>query len=274
MCGIIGGLIAYGIWSLGPIPLTDLIGGEANTYDNRMLLRLGVMANHVSMFLIPVIIFGLLFQRGNFIKFLSLDQILSLKNLALWGMVIVVSYPLVGYLTILNEQIEFPDFLRTSQEQTFEMLSDILTMDNYSELALNIFIVGVLAAIGEELLFRGIIQQKLQRYFSNPHYGIILAGLLFGGIHMQVERFLPLSSLGILLGYSFYYTKSILVPIILHFLNNSVQVVSLYAIDDMEIANIDGAPDIPIWMMMLSLIATLAIIWYTSQEKSVVINEV
>ena len=272
-CGVIGSLLAFGIWSLGSVPTEELISGGAVDMGKRSLLRWGVMVNHFFMFLVPVFLFGFIFHRGGYIKFLTLDRPLQLRDFFLWGVAILVSYPLVGYLTILNERIDFPDFLTSSQDKTFQMLADILTMESSGELVMNIVIVGVLAAIGEELLFRGIIQQKLQKYFSNPHLAVILAGILFGGIHMQAERILPLSILGILLGYSFYYSKCILIPIILHFLNNSVQVVSLYSLEEIEVSNLQEAPEIPVWMLIVSIIGTVGIIQY-SKGKAGDENEV
>lgn len=74
---------------------------------------------------------------------------------------------------------------------------------------------------------------------------------------MQFERLLPLSFLGLIMGYSFYYTKSLWTPIILHFLNNGLQVMAYYvAINKGELPEIDNIPSVSLSIVLASLFLT------------------
>src|SRR5690606_21183338 len=96
------------------------------------------------------------------------------------------------------------------------------------ELILGILVIGVLAGIGEEYLFRGILQPKLHIYTGNAHAGIWLAAFIFSAIHFQFYGFLPRLMLGALFGYLYYYSGSLVYPIIAHILNNVFTVVAVY----------------------------------------------
>ena len=140
----------------------------------------------------------------------------------LWGLVILCSYPLVAYLTELNMAIPIPEWARSGQENAYMLLNSVLDMDNILDLFLSLILVCIMPALGEEFIFRGILQNKLVSIISNPHIGIIIASILFGLTHMQLERLIPLSFLGLLLGYTYHYTGSIIAPVVLHFLNNGM----------------------------------------------------
>ena len=65
---------------------------------------------------------------------------------------------------------------------------------------------------------------------GNHHLGILLSGLLFGLIHGQIFKFLPIAVLGIMLGYLYWWTKNLWFPILAHFFNNGIQVVLYFFI--------------------------------------------
>ncbi|MFO8053840.1 MAG: CPBP family intramembrane glutamic endopeptidase, partial [Bacteroidales bacterium] len=83
----------------------------------------------------------------------------------------------------------------------------------------------LLPAIGEELLFRGVLQQLLSKLFANVHLGILVTAILFSAIHMQFFGFLPRIVLGLVLGYAFYLSGNIWMPVVIHFVNNAFAVV-------------------------------------------------
>jgi membrane protease YdiL (CAAX protease family) len=86
----------------------------------------------------------------------------------------------------------------------------------------------VLAPIGEELLFRGIIQSGLQkllpaRWGSLYHRwaAVALASALFAFLHLETPHFVPtLFAFGCLLGFLYERTGSLLAPILVHMLFN------------------------------------------------------
>lgn len=253
--GLIGNLISEGLSLLGGHSFSTLAKSSDLTAGERLWLRLGLMINHGSMFLGAAFVFAYYIHRTTFSIYIRAYRAIDAKSLLVWGAAILLSYPLVAFLTELNSSIPLPEWARTGQDDAFLMLSNILEMDGIGDLIISLVLVGVLPALGEELIFRGIIQNKLIEGLSNPHTAIMIASILFGLTHMQLERVIPLSFLGLLLGYSYYYSRSIYVPIILHFANNSIQVVSLYSIGELDPNMLENTPDLPITLIIGSTLA-------------------
>lgn len=92
------------------------------------------------------------------------------------------------------------------------------------ESALDLFAVAaavvVIAPVAEELLFRGLLQGSLERRLGS-WAGVVVAGFVFGLLHGRL-RFLPVSLLGILMGYLVMRTNSILSGVLAHSCNNGL----------------------------------------------------
>ena len=99
-------------------------------------------------------------------------------------------------------------------------------------LAFNIFMIAFLPAIGEELLFRGVIQRIFTNMTKNFHWGIWISAILFSALHMQFYGFVPRVLLGAIFGYLLVWSGSMWLPIVGHFLNNAFAVVGMYLINN------------------------------------------
>ena len=146
-----------------------------------------------------------------------------------------ISLPLTNLLTSWNEQMSLGTSFEVLEkwmqmlEDTAKTLTDqMLQVDTIWGLLGNLLVIALIPAIGEELTFRGMLQQGLVRRCKNPHVGIILSAAIFSFIHFQFYGFLPRMFLGILLGYLFYYSGSLWVSILMHFVNNGAAVVVAY----------------------------------------------
>lgn len=84
----------------------------------------------------------------------------------------------------------------------------------------------VLAPIMEETLFRGLIQGSISTKYG-PTAGILISALIFGLIHGIPQQVVNAFFIGIILGYIYYRTNSLLTVIILHFLNNGIALLQL-----------------------------------------------
>lgn len=134
-----------------------------------------------------------------------------------------------------NAQVKFPEFLsafekfaRQSEDELMAMTKFLTDFQNTGEFLMGLLVIGILAGIGEEVLFRGVLQPKLQFYTGNPHIGIWLAAFIFSAIHLQFYGFLPRMFLGAVFGYLYHYSGSLTYPIVAHILNNSFTVVMIY----------------------------------------------
>ncbi|NNE29163.1 MAG: CPBP family intramembrane metalloprotease, partial [Saprospiraceae bacterium] len=96
------------------------------------------------------------------------------------------------------------------------------------DLLYSLIVIAVIPAIGEELIFRGHLQQYFSRWLKNKHIGVLLAAFFFSAIHMQFEGFVPRFFLGVILGYIFLWTGSLWLAIWGHFVNNSFQLIGVY----------------------------------------------
>ncbi|MBS1505789.1 MAG: CPBP family intramembrane metalloprotease [Bacteroidetes bacterium] len=152
-----------------------------------------------------------------------------------------------------NQNIKFPEFLKAFEdwarlkEDELAALTKMFT-DFHSpvEFITAIIVVGVLAGICEEFLFRGIIQNEFYRGTKNIHVAIWASAFLFSAIHVQFFGFVPRMLLGALFGYLYYWSGNIAVPMFAHFTNNSFSVVMIYlrqlGVIDIDIDSPDAAP--------------------------------
>lgn len=189
---------------------------------------------------------------------------------AVWGGVwlMVLSIPLVLYVYQLNRELPIPEALRQAEEQANEMLKGLLQMNDGWELAANLTLVALIPAIGEELVFRGVVQQQLLRLVRSPEWAIALSGAVFSFAHFQFEGFLPRMLLGVMLGWLYWRFRNFWVPVAAHFANNAVQVVAQYLYhEDVSPLNLEDDITVPLYAAALSAAAALALAGWLSQRK-------
>ncbi len=170
---------------------------------------------------------------------------------------LVLALPFVGYLTYWNLQVPLPAWMQKSEDYTDVLLTGVLTMNDLPEFLLAFLTVAVTPAIGEELLLRGVLQRRiLQVWFGNHHLAIWTAAFVFSFIHFEFAGFAPRLLLGVLLGYAYYWSNSLWVPLLLHLLFNGLQVVIAYVTGSFDPgAQIAEAP--PWWLAVVSLVLTV-----------------
>ena len=143
--------------------------------------------------------------------------------------------PFNGHLAALNENIEFPaalkgleDTLKEMERSAGEITEFLAGTDTLPQLLMNILVIGIIAGIGEELIFRGIVLRKILKSLNNVHVAVWLSAIIFSAIHFQFYGFLPRTMLGALFGYLYVWTGNIRIPIAAHIFNNSLAVVLYY----------------------------------------------
>ena len=126
--------------------------------------------------------------------------------------------------------------------------------ENTGEFLAGILVIGILAGIGEEYLFRGILQPKLHHYTGNAHAGVWITAIIFSAIHFQFYGFLPRLMLGALFGYLYVYSGSLVYPIVAHILNNTFTVVAVY-LNKLNIVefDIEGTAEIEWYYVLFGL---------------------
>ena len=164
--------------------------------------------------------------------------------------------------------MDTPRFLATSLGGTDAMVAGMMLMDSGWELAFNLLIAALVPAVGEELIFRGLVQNQLEKQTGRTHLAVWITAVVFSAIHFQFAGFFARMLLGGVLGYTLVWTRSLWAPIALHFVFNGWQVAGAYlAGEHPEIAKPDtpAAPSIP--LVIISVLFTFALIRGLYRER-------
>lgn len=191
------------------------------------------LINQFGVFIFPVLIYSY-FVSPSTIKYLQLKKP-KLISLLVSSVLVFSILPFINYLSSLNDQMVLPGFMVTIEDwmKSKEMQASLLT-ENFLKtstlrgLLLNIVIVAIIPAFGEEMLFRGGIQRLVFEMTKNIHWAVIISAVVFSAFHVQFYGFLPRFMLGLMLGYLFVFTGSLWVPIFVHFVNNAASVLVYY----------------------------------------------
>ena len=157
------------------------------------------------------------------------------KNLGLIVLMTLGGMLFNGLLVYWNAQLVLPEsmagmesWMKEMETQLMELTKFLTDFQTIPELLMGIVVIGFLAGVGEELLFRGVLQPKMKKYFNSPHWGIWVTAFIFSAIHVQFYGFIPRLFLGALFGYLYHYSGSLFYPIIAHIFNNTLTVILVY----------------------------------------------
>ncbi|MDT8402124.1 MAG: CPBP family intramembrane glutamic endopeptidase [Bacteroidales bacterium] len=183
---------------------------------------------HISMFLLPSLAIAF-FMRGDAHSYLGLNNKPGLTSASLSILFIILIIPLNSYLSWFNSRLDLPGWLEglenwmAGKESQSERLTLIL-MDagSVGGLMINILIVALIPAVGEEFLYRGVLQNIFTRWLRSGHLGLILTALLFSAAHLQFYGFIPRFILGLGFGYLYLYSGNIWLPVLAHLVNNLI----------------------------------------------------
>lgn len=245
--GLAGGFFLYQI--VGSL-LTILIFGLDLESIPVNSLRLMTMAGQILFILLPALLFAkwIYSDVGKIIRIRKPD----LKELGLFTIGIVILTPLLqSYLYIQNYYLKlfaknssfihsvksFFDSLNEMVEKTY---SNLLSASNVFELALVVLVVAVVPALSEETMFRGFIQRSFELRYKK-YYAAMITALFFSLYHFNPYGLIPLFVLGAFFGFAAYKSKTLLIPMFLHFLNNFSAVLLYHIIGDDELIKSDAS---------------------------------
>ena len=220
-----------------------------------------ILMSQLTGVLIPAILYILVYRKKN--VDLNTGFILPKRNSYFIYAIFLLflSYPLIQFSADLNSKMFFSNWLSDESEMIGRMTMDILKMNGIGELLRNIILVGFLPAIGEELFFRAGIQKELLAFFKRKDFAIILTAIIFSAFHLEFDGFLPRFFLGLILGYTYYWSSSLWVPVVIHFINNSLLIITAYFTTDNleELVSNQSVEPIPVYMLMMSAISVFVI---------------
>ena len=223
---------------------TDLSGALVLMSDSLSAMRWMQLLQNVLVFILPA------FLVARFVRRRPSDVLALSKgvgplglNILLAAVSMAAALPLVNVLAQWNEGWHLPEAL-AGLEQTLRAYEDaaavaterLLSGTTVASLLLNVFIIAFMAALSEEILFRGTVMRLLgeafTRHYSSQrgvspkasHAAIWVTAMIFSAFHIQFFGFIPRMLMGVWLGYLLWWTRSLWVPMAAHFANNALAV--------------------------------------------------
>lgn len=228
---IIGGLLAY------------ILFGNKFSEENVTGIRWLTVFSQITFLLIPTLLLTKLatLQVKDFLRFNKTSVLLVL--LSFLG-IFSLGQMLQVYM-VLQDQIPIPQSIKPFVEQLKETIEHayrtLAGSKNIGEFLFVTFVVALVPAFSEEILFRGMIQSSFEKVLFGWK-AVIITGIIFGAFHLNPFTFIPLSAIGIYLGFLAVQSNSIYVPISAHFFNNFVAVIAIH-FNYAESELITGKPD-------------------------------
>ena len=235
ICMIAGAFISFSIVAA----LLNIRLGEMQTI---LLLPEHAQMAQLANSLASVIAFGLpsiaiaFFAKGYWLRNLGFNGIGNTTQVGLVIVLAIAGLFLSGSLGDLTEKIPLPSSLESwakgMEDQYKKALLAMTQMKSFLDLFFALVTVALLPAIVEELFFRASLQNIFMDWFGKPYWAIVITAIIFSAFHFSYYGFLSRMSLGIVLGCIYYYTKTIWLPMLMHFINNAIGVTTLYFVKD------------------------------------------
>lgn len=181
---------------------------------------------------------GVWFTEGyvNPLRQMLINRGVSVQQCMISFLFVVSALPMISMLAEWNKGIELPSFLasmeemmRQMEESAKEVTDQFLNTSSVGMMFVNLFVIALLPAVGEEMMFRGWLQRVLGKSV-NYHTAIWVSAFVFSAIHFQFYGFIPRMLIGAALGYLYCYTGSLWASIVAHFTNNAVAVISAFLV--------------------------------------------
>ncbi len=165
-------------------------------------------------FMIVPLLFFLIARKEPLLQRLRIQKVAPAALLA----TVVLS---IGIIIIVDEFDRLASLLFTPPEY----MNNLSSMLQFNSFGMALFLTAgivLLAPLGEELLFRGFLQQFLEQYWQDITRAVLVTSLFFAIIHMNPFWLIQIYILGLMLGYLTWRTGSIWAGFILHSANNFV----------------------------------------------------
>ena len=176
------------------------------------------------------------------------------------GKTIALSIPLIVagmiFINLCSEFIVLPDMM----QDTFRAMSRNV---------FGIISIAIMAPLVEELLFRGAIQGHLQRKGMKPLYAILIASAVFGIVHMNPIQIPFAFAIGMIFGWLYYRTGSVVPGMIGHFINNSIATIqmALLSKEELNTKTIEWLGEGPTYVIFaISLAVTIGMFLYLKKR--------
>lgn len=235
------------------------------------------LVGSVISFILPALFFGY-YSSPKALPYIGVQKTIAPALIIASVALLFCIQPFIGWLGEINAHTKFGLWQKRLEELEAiynRALKVFLQMKTMGDLFVNLFIMALLPAIGEELFFRGALQKALLRISNTPWLAIVLSSVVFGLLHGTFFKLLPIFTLGLLLGTVYHITRNLWYTITIHFLNNAFAVLSVYYADSSKILKRLANDDIsvPFYSALLSLIIGIGIIYFIKRKSDEILPE-
>jgi len=244
----------------------DLIVNDMNTIR---AYKLASVLDQIGTFLIPVILFAKLISKEP--NSMWLFNKVNKQQLMLIIPLLIIVITISNILLLLNHNIdlsflspEIKNAINDSQ-QTIDTIHNAFIGMSLKSYLLNIFIMAIVPAFCEELVFRGLLQNLLCKWTKNLHLGVFLSAIIFALLHFQFYNFSALLFIGFAFSYIVALTGTIWITIILHFLFNFYSLTNIYLIKIKVIS--DESWNMSFWLILIMTTILCSYIVYKKLKK-------
>jgi len=161
---------------------------------------------------------------------------------------------MLGFVFVVSELDNLLNFVLPMPETFSNMFGTLMTGDS---LIVSIIVVGIIPAFTEELLFRGLILDGLERNYTKTK-AIVISALLFGIIHMNPWQFLSAFIIGLFMAWICINTNSIIPCIYMHLFNNTLSTIAerfkdIFSVKGFNTHSVTSHEFQPLWLDLISL---------------------
>ncbi len=223
----------------------------------------------ICVFVFPAMSYAFLFKPDNK-PFWRWEKLPAGSMILATGLCVLFLIPFINFVAWANSGIHFPEtlseletVLRKMGDEANRIIKMLILTNSKSDLLQNMFVLALVPAVSEELLFRGTLQKILGERL-NVHLAVWITAVLFSAFHMEFFGFVPRVLLGALLGYLFVWSGSLYLSMVAHFVNNAFIVFAGYLMSNsyMTGVEIDEIGTRSMWVFaVISLLISLPIIF-------------
>lgn len=243
-----GLVVVFVLYQIGGSILTLLIFGLDIKSANVNAMRLMTIGGQIMFILLPALVFAKLVYEevGTIIRF----KLPSFKEIIVFVVGMILITPLLQtYLYVQNflinllaEKYVVVERIKSILDQldklVTETYSDLLRSETVFEASFIVIVVAVVPSICEEVFFRGYVQKSFE-FRIKPVWAALVTAIFFALYHFNPYGLIALFALGFFFGYSAYISGSIFIPLLLHFLNNFIAVMTYFILGEEEFIQAD-----------------------------------
>ena len=224
--------------------------------------------SHSFTFLIPSVIYWRWSEQHRVEEFVR-RPLPSFLLLGVACLAVLAFMPLNSLIIEWNNSVHLPHGLfrveswMRRKEQELAIMTQFLTeFKSLSKLLVAMTVMAIIPAIGEEVLFRGIIQRKIFHKIGDMHISIWLTAAIFSATHLQFLGFIPRMLLGAMFGYMYAWSRNLWTPIFAHFVNNAATLLMVYLSNQQLISmNVENPESTISWTgAFVSLVLTVGLL--------------